>query len=430
MHEEFEVAALHAREILDSRGNPTLEAECELACGVRGRAAVPSGASTGEREAAELRDGERKRYAGKGVLTACRNVDTTLGSALAGMDARNQAGVDARLRDLDGTADKSRLGANALLGVSLAVARAASEACEQPLFAYLGGAGARRLPVPCMNILNGGVHANWEGPDFQEYMIAPVGAASFGEALRCGAEVYHALKAVLAEQSLATTVGDEGGFAPAVASNEQPLELIVTAIEKSGYRPGRDVVVACDAAASEFYANGKYRLRAENRELDAAGMSEYYAKLAAAYPLASLEDGLAESDWTGWQALTQTLGARLQLVGDDIFCTNPELLRRGLAESSANAILIKLNQIGTLTETIETARLALDHGWSAMISHRSGETVDSSIADLAVALGTGQIKAGAPARGERVEKYNRLARIEERLGATADYAGRAAFPRM
>ncbi|MGH8161599.1 MAG: phosphopyruvate hydratase [Gammaproteobacteria bacterium] len=427
MHEEFEIAGLVAREILDSRGNPTVEVECELTCGVRARAAVPSGASTGEREATELRDGEAKRYGGKGVLKACENIEKTIANALIGMDSRRQAELDARLCELDGTGNKSKLGANAMLGVSLAVARAAADASELPLFAYLGGSTAKRLPVPCMNILNGGLHANWEGPDFQEYMIAPVGADSFAEALRCGAEVYHALKAELKEKGLGTLVGDEGGFAPKVASNEQPLELIVKAIAEAGYKPGSDVAIACDPAASEFYENGKYRLRAEKLELDADGMTEYYQKLVGAYPIASLEDGLAQSDWVGWKSHTEALGKRLQLVGDDIFCTNPELIRRGIAEGVSNAVLIKLNQIGTLTETVEATRLALDNGWGAMISHRSGETVDSFIADLAVALNTGQIKTGAPARGERVEKYNQFLRIESWLGTAATYAGRTAF---
>ncbi len=427
MQEEFEIAELAAREILDSRGNPTVEVECELACGVRARAAVPSGASTGEREAAELRDGDNKRYGGKGVLKACEQVEGTIANALIGLDARRQAELDARLCALDGTKNKSKLGANAILGVSLAAARAAAEASELPLFAYLGGVGANTLPVPCMNILNGGVHAGWEGPDFQEYMIAPLGAESFGEALCWGAEIYHALKAVLKEKSLSTGVGDEGGFAPKVSSNEEPLELIVAAIEKAGYKPGTDVAIACDAAASEFFEKGKYRLRTENRELDAGEMSDYYAKLTDDYPIVSLEDGLSESDWDGWQTLTETLGAKLQLVGDDLFCTNPDIIRHGIAERSANAVLIKLNQIGTLAETIAAARLALDNGWRAMISHRSGETTDSFIADLSVALGSGQLKAGAPARGERVEKYNRLLRIESWLGGAARYAGRDAF---
>ncbi|MGH8273341.1 MAG: phosphopyruvate hydratase [Gammaproteobacteria bacterium] len=428
MHEEFEIAELIAREILDSRGNPTVEVECELACGVRARAAVPSGASTGEREATELRDGDKKRYGGKGVLKACQHIEDDIASALIGMDARQQANVDARMRELDGTENKSKLGANAMLGVSLAVARAAAEACELPLFAYLGGPTANRLPVPCMNILNGGVHANWEGADFQEYMIAPVGAESFAEALRWGAEVYHALKSELKDQGLGTAVGDEGGFAPKVNSNKQPLELIVKAIEKAGYKPGDDVAIACDPASSEFFENGKYRLRSEKRELDAGEMSDYYSKLADAFPIVLLEDGLAESDWNGWRELMAALGSRLELVGDDIFCTNPSLIRRGLVEGTANSVLIKLNQIGTLTETIEATRLALDNGWGALVSHRSGETVDSFIADLVVALGTGKIKTGAPARGERVEKYNQLLRIESQLGPAAVYAGRSAFP--
>jgi len=427
MHEEFEITALEAREILDSRGNPTVEVECELACGVRARAAVPSGASTGEREAAELRDGDAGRFGGKGVIGACHNVENEIAPALRGHDARHQASLDARLRALDGTDNKSRLGANAMLGVSLAVARAAAEAAEVPLFSYLGGPSVHRLPVPCMNILNGGVPANWEGPDFQEYIIAPVGADSFRDALRYGSEVYQALKAVLKEAGMTVAVGDEGGFAPKVASNEQPLELIVKAIEKAGYKPGSDVAIACDAAASEFYEDGAYRLRTEERSLDAAGMSDYYGKLADSFPIVSLEDGLAESDWAGWRELTETLGGRLQLVGDDIFCTNPELIRRGIEQGAANALLVKLNQIGTLTETVEATRLAQENGWGAMISHRSGETVDSFIADLSVALGGGQIKTGAPARGERVEKYNQLLRIEDWLGSAAVYTGSGAF---
>ena len=427
MNEEYEIVALQAREILDSRGNPTVEVDCELACGARGRAGVPSGASTGEREATELRDGDKKRYGGKGVLNACAGVEKEIWPALAGMDARNQPAIDAALCDIDGTPDKSKLGANALLGVSIAVARAAADASDTPLFTYLGGVGARTLPVPCMNILNGGVHAGWEGPDFQEYMIAPVGAENFAEALRCGSEVYHALKSVLKSRSLATAIGDEGGFAPRVASNEQPLELIVKAIEQAGYKPGQDVAIACDAAASEFLEDGTYRLRTEKRILDATEMSAYYAKLADAFPIVSLEDGLAESDWDGWQELTAKLGSRLQLVGDDIFCTNPKLIREGIEKDTANAVLIKLNQIGTLSETVEATRLAQDNGWGTMISHRSGETVDSFIADLAVALGTGQIKTGAPARGERVEKYNQLLRLESLLGEGARYAGHGAF---
>lgn len=429
MNEQFEIIALEAREILDSRGNPTVEVECELACGISSRAAVPSGASTGEREATELRDGDKHRYGGKGVLNACKAVSELIEPAVIGTDARQQAALDQALCDIDDTDDKSKLGANAMLGVSLAVARAAADASEMPLFAYLGGVGSWTLPVPCMNILNGGVHANWEGPDFQEYMIAPVGPDTFAEALRCGAEVYHALKSVLKARSLTTAVGDEGGFAPRVASNEQPLELIVKAIEQAGYKPGKDVAIACDAAASEFLEDGHYRLRTEKRTLDAAGMSEYYAKLVEAFPIISLEDGLAESDWDGWQELTASLGSRLQLVGDDIFCTNPKLIREGIAKHTANAVLIKLNQIGTLSETIEATRLAQDNGWGAMISHRSGETVDSFIADLAVALGSGQLKTGAPARGERVEKYNQLLRIESWLAGASRYAGRAAFGR-
>lgn len=426
--EKFKIKSIHAREILDSRGNPTVEVECMLGDDSSSRAAVPSGASTGEREAVELRD-KKKRYGGKGVLTAIENIHRRISPALLGLDARNQSQIDARMRELDGTENKAHLGANAILGVSLAVSRAAALAARLPLFAYLGGPSTNRLPVPCMNILNGGVHANWEGADFQEFMIAPVGMNTFREALRCGSEIYHALKSVLHELNLVVSVGDEGGFAPKVASNEQPLELIVKAIERAGYQPGEDVVIACDPAASEFFESGTYLLRTEERRLDAAEMTDYYAQLIGKYPIVSLEDGLAESDWDGWAHLTQTLGSNIQLVGDDIFCTNPKLIETGIQKHVANALLVKLNQIGTVTETIAATQLALRNRWAAMISHRSGETVDSFIADLSVALGSGQIKTGAPARGERVEKYNQLLRIEEQLGEIAEFAGKRAFER-
>ena len=421
------IRTLHARQILDSRGNPTVEVECELAGGVQARAAVPSGASTGSREAKELRDGDAKSYRGKGVMRAVAHVDGVIATALTGMDAGHQAEVDQRMIELDGTDDKSNLGANAILGVSLAVARAAAAASGRPLYRHLRGADTSRLPVPHMNIVNGGVHAHWQGADFQEFMIAPYGAESFRQALQWGSEVYHALRALLEAKGLSVGVGDEGGFAPRVRSNEEPFELIVEAISAVGLRPGTDVGIACDPASSEFFEDGHYHLRTERRRLEAEEMVAYYEKLADGYPLVLLEDGMAQDDWPGWKRLNARLGKRIELVGDDVFCTNPKLIARGIEEDIANAVLIKLNQIGTLTETIAAVALARGHGWGAFVSHRSGETVDSFIADLTVALDTGHLKSGAPARGERVEKYNQLLRIEEDLGSAGRYAGRGAY---
>jgi enolase len=429
MNHGFEIQSLLAREILDSRGNPTVEVECELQDGTCARAAVPSGASTGTREAAELRDGDSKRYRGKGVLQAVAHVNETIAPKLHRLDARGQAAIDQTMIELDGTPNKARLGANAILGVSLAVARAASIGSGLPLYQYLGGPGATRLPVPHMNILNGGVHAHWQGADFQEFMIAPYGADSFSQALEWGSEIYHALQSLLEEKGLSVGVGDEGGFAPRVSSNEEPFELILQAIHSAGLTAGQDVGIACDPASSEFYKNRQYHLRSENQTLDSAAMTAYYAKLLDSYPMVLLEDGMAEDDWAGWQLLNRTLGDRIELVGDDVFCTNPQIIARGIEDNIANAVLIKLNQIGTLTETIAATRLARNHGWGAFVSHRSGETADSFIADLTVALDTGHLKAGAPARGERVEKYNQLLRIEQQLGRAGTYAGETAYVR-
>ena len=423
------IQSIHAREILDSRGNPTVEVEVALKNGAFGRAAVPSGASTGIHEAHELRDEDPKRYAGKGVTEAVGHVKGEIAIALFGHDALDQGCVDRTMLELDGTALKTRLGANAILGVSLAVARAAAESVGLPLFRYLGGAAANRLPVPMFNILNGGVHANWQGTDLQEFMIAPVGAPNFAEALRWGAEVYHTLKKVLKDAGYSTGVGDEGGFAPALKRNVDALDLIVQAIEQAGFRPGEDVVLALDPASSGFYEDGLYHLRTEGRKVDAGEMVAIYAEWVKNYPIAVLEDGLAEDDWEGWKLLNRELGATIELVGDDLFVTNVARINRGIAENVANAVLIKLNQIGTLSETVAAVQLAYGANWGAMVSHRSGETVDSFIADLTVALGTGHLKTGAPCRGERVEKYNQLLRIEEALGASAVYAGRKAFVR-
>ncbi|ANH72992.1 phosphopyruvate hydratase [Stenotrophomonas maltophilia] len=426
---ESAIQTIHAREILDSRGNPTIEVDVRLAGGATGRAAVPSGASTGIHEAVELRDDDPYRYAGKGVCRAVAHVNKAIGAVLHGLDAKDQAAIDHALIAFDGTPNKARLGANAILGVSLAVARAAAQTAGLPLFQYLGGAQACRMPVPMFNILNGGVHANWQGTDFQEFMIAPVGAATFAEGVRWGAEIYHRLHATLKERGYSTAVGDEGGFAPALKHNSDAVELILAAIESAGYTPGEDVVIALDPASSGFYENGLYHLRSEDHHVTAEQMVELYADWIARYPIAVLEDGLAEDDWTGWKLLNQALGSRIELVGDDLFVTNVERIERGIREDVANAVLIKPNQIGTLTETraaVDTAYLA---GWGAMVSHRSGETVDSFIADLTVALGTGHLKTGAPCRGERVEKYNQLMRIEEVLGKAAVYAGHAAFVR-
>jgi enolase len=423
------IQSIRAREILDSRGNPTVEVDVVLVDGSTGRAAVPSGASTGVHEAVELRDGDARRYGGKGVRTAVGHVNGALDAALTGLDALDQVGVDQAMVALDGTPNKGRLGANAILGVSMAVARAAAASRHVPLFQHLGGKDACRLPVPMFNILNGGVHANWQGTDLQEFMIAPVGAPSFAEAVRWGAEIYHRLKAVLKDAGHSTGVGDEGGFAPALKRNVDAIELILKAITGAGYRPGDDVVLALDPASSGFFENGLYHLRTENRLVSAEEMVAMYADWVSRYPIAVLEDGLAEDDWAGWKKLNDRLGGQIELVGDDLFVTNVEHIARGILEDVANAVLIKLNQIGTLTETRAAVQMAYDAKWGAMVSHRSGETVDSFIADLTVALGTGHLKTGAPCRGERVEKYNQLMRIEEALGASAVYAGRSAFVR-
>ena len=415
------------REILDSRGNPTVEVEVILEDGAFGRAAVPSGASTGVHEALELRDGDKARYGGKGTLKAVEHVNKEIAEAIVGLDALDQSAVDHAMLALDGTPNKSKLGANAILGVSLAVARAAADSVGLPLYRYLGGVAAKVLPVPMFNILNGGVHANWQGTDFQEFMIAPVGAPNFREALRWGSEVYQALKGVLKSSGYATGVGDEGGFAPALKTNAEAVEMILKAIEKAGYKPGEQIVIALDPATSGFYEDGLYNLRTEGRKITSAEMVELWADWVKKYPIVVLEDGLAEDDWDGWKLLNQTLGGRIELVGDDLFVTNVERIARGIAENAANAVLIKLNQIGSLSETIAAIEMARKAGWGAMVSHRSGETVDSFIADLTVAMATGHLKTGAPCRGERVEKYNQLMRIEEELGAAAVYAGRKAF---
>ena len=421
------IAALRAREIIDSRGNPTLEVECQLEDGGLGRAAVPSGASTGEHEALELRDGDKSRYLGKGVRKAVDNVHQSIAPAVLGKDALDQAGVDRLLIQLDGTAHKSQLGANAVLGVSLAVAKAAASSLGIPLYRHLGGVSARVLPVPLMNVLNGGAHAD-NNVDLQEFMIVPLGAPSFGEALRWGVEVFHTLKAVLKKRGLATAVGDEGGFAPNLDSNEAALQVLVEAIEQAGFKPGDQIALALDPAASEFFRDGAYVLQGEGgSRFDAAGMVDYYSGLCDRYPIVSIEDGLAEDDWAGWAAITDKLGERIQLVGDDLFVTNVERLARGIRDGVANSILVKLNQIGSLSETLDTITMAHDAGYTAVISHRSGETEDVTIADLAVATGAGQIKTGSLCRTDRVAKYNQLLRIEEELGAAARYPGRAAF---
>ncbi|MBG6025963.1 phosphopyruvate hydratase [Proteus mirabilis] len=423
----FEIKNIIAREILDSRGNPTVEVEVTSTDGCMARASVPSGASTGSREAIERRDGDKKRFGGKGVLDAILSINTEINDALKGYDVRHQKDIDNCLIALDGTENKSRLGANALLGVSLAVSRLAAQLSDMPLYRYLGGIGANLLPVPCMNIINGGVHARWQGADFQEFMIAPWGASSVREAIRWGSEVYQALRQVLLEKGLSTGVGDEGGFAPAVSSNRQPLELIVEAITKAGYRPGEDIVICMDPASSEFYTDGKYTLRTENTQLNAEEMTQYYAQLVNDFPIMLIEDGLAEDDWAGWKILHAALGGKLELVGDDLFVTNVKYIQRGIDENLANAALIKLNQIGTLSETIEAVQLCKDNNWGTFISHRSGETVDSFIADMTVGLRAGHLKTGAPSRGERVEKYNQLMRIEDELGDAAVFAGKTAF---
>jgi enolase len=423
-----QIERIHARQILDSRGNPTVEVDVELRSGTHGRAAVPSGASTGEFEATELRDGG-EWWGGKGVARAVANVDGEIASAVIGLEAADQEALDTALIDLDGTPNKSRLGANAILGVSLAVAQAQAAEQGEPLWRYLGGAGGPEsgvLPVPMMNVLNGGAHAD-NKVDFQEFMIVPWGAGSFSECLRMGAEVFHALKGTLHERGLQTAVGDEGGFAPDLGSNEQALKMLVAGIEAAGYRPGEDVAIALDPAASEIYHDGAYVLEHEGRTLSAGELTDYWADLAGRYPIVSLEDGMDEEDWDGWRVLTERLGSSLQLVGDDIFVTNTERLRRGIDTGVGNSILIKVNQIGTLTETLQAVAMARDAGYTAVMSHRSGETEDVTIADLAVATGCGQIKTGAPSRSDRVAKYNQLLRIEEQLGADARFLGRSAF---
>ncbi|MEW6165996.1 MAG: phosphopyruvate hydratase [Pseudomonadota bacterium] len=415
-----------AREILDSRGNPTVEADVLLESGTMGRAAVPSGASTGSREAIELRDGDKGRYLGKGVLQAVENVNTEISEAIIGLDAEEQAFIDRALIELDGTDNKSRLGANAMLAVSMANAKAAAEEAGLPLYRYFGGSGPMSMPVPMMNVINGGAHAN-NNLDIQEFMILPVGAKSFREALRCGAEVFHNLKKLVDKKGYPTTVGDEGGFAPNVAGNDEAIELILKAIEAAGYTPGQDVVLGLDCAASEFYKDGKYQLASEKLELDSAGMADYLATLAGKYPIISIEDGMGEGDWDGWKLLNDRLGKNVQIVGDDLFVTNPAILREGIRKGVANAILIKVNQIGTLTETFAAVEMAKRAGWTNVISHRSGETEDSTIADIAVGLNAGQIKTGSLSRSDRIAKYNQLLRIEEDLGDTVVYPGLDTF---
>jgi len=424
METSTRIKAVEGREILDSRGNPTVEADVRLEGGPMGRAAVPSGASTGEHEAIELRDGDPHRYQKKGVLRAVENIARVIAPALKGQDAAEQAELDRRLKELDGTPNKSRLGANAILAVSLAAARAAANARELPLYRYLGGQSASLLPVPQMNILNGGVHAD-NNVDFQEFLIVPLGASRFADALRMGVETFHHLKAVLSRKGYATAVGDEGGFAPSLRSNTEALELILEAIRAAGYRPGEDIALALDPASSEFYENGKYIFKKSDHSARSAGeMVEFYSEWVRQYPIVSIEDGMAQDDWLGWKLLTERLGSRIQLVGDDIFVTNTERLEKGIREKVANSILIKLNQIGTLTETLEAIQMARSHGYSAVISHRSGETEDTFIADLAVATGVGQIKTGSASRTDRIAKYNQLLRIEEELGAEAKFLGR------
>jgi enolase 1/2/3 len=418
-----------AREILDSRGNPTVEADVLLESGVMGRAAVPSGASTGSREAIELRDGDRSRYAGKGVLKAVEIVNTEISEAIVGLDAIEQAFIDKTLIELDGTENKSRLGANSTLAVSMAVAKAAAEESGLPLYRYFGGSGAMRMPVPMMNVVNGGAHAN-NNLDFQELMIVPVGAQSFREALRCGAEVFQALRKLIDAKGMSTAVGDEGGFAPDMPNHGMAIELILEAVAAAGYSAGQDVLLAIDCAASEFYRDGIYALESENKKLNASQWGDYLADLAKRYPIVSIEDGMAENDWEGWKALTAKLGNKLQLVGDDLFVTNTSTLREGIRQGAANAILIKVNQIGTLTETFAAIELAKRAGYGTVISHRSGETEDTTIADIAVGTNALQIKTGSLSRSDRVAKYNQLLRIEEDLGDSVSYPGREAFPRL
>ncbi|MGO9123477.1 MAG: phosphopyruvate hydratase [Terriglobales bacterium] len=417
------ISKIHAREVLDSRGNPTVEAEVALADGSKGRAIVPSGASTGEHEAVELRDGDKKRFLGKGVLKAVEHVNTKIAKAVTGMDAADQRALDQKMIDLDGTGNKSRLGANAILAVSMAAARAAANSAKQPLYQYLGGAGANLLPAPMMNILNGGAHAD-NNVDFQEFMVMPVGAKSFSEALRWGVEVFHTLKGVLKKRGYNTSVGDEGGFAPSVKSNVEAIEVVLEAIQQAGYKPGTEIAIALDPAASEFYQDGKYVFKKSDKSAKSSDdMVRFYAKWVKDYPIVSLEDGLSEEDWEGWQHLTRELGGKIQLVGDDIFVTNIEFLQKGIVKHVANSILIKVNQIGTVSETLDAIDLARRNGYTSVISHRSGETEDTFIADLAVATGAGQIKTGSASRTDRIAKYNQLLRIEEELGGAARFLG-------
>ncbi len=415
-----------AREILDSRGNPTVECDVLLESGVMGRAAVPSGASTGSREAIELRDGDKGRYLGKGVLQAVENINTEISEAIIGLDAQEQAFIDQTMIDLDGTENKSRLGANAILAVSMAVAKAAAEESGLPLYRYFGGMGPMQMPVPMMNIINGGAHAN-NSLDIQEFMIMPVGAATFREALRCGAEIFHALKKLLDKKGFSTAVGDEGGFAPNLGSHAEAIQLCMQAIENAGYTPGQDVLIALDCAASEFYKDGKYHLAGEGLQLTSAQFVDYLANLADQFPIVSIEDGMAEGDWDGWKLLTERLGQKVQIVGDYLFVTNTKILKEGIDKGIANSILIKINQIGTLSETFAAVEMAKRAGYTAVISHRSGETEDSTIADIAVGLNAGQIKTGSLSRSDRIAKYNQLLRIEEDLGDTASYPGRETF---
>lgn len=419
----MKISKVQAREILDSRGNPTIEVDVVLAGGVIGRAAIPSGASTGEHEAIELRDGDKKRYLGKGVLKAVENVNTLIAKRIKGMDVDDQKKIDRAMIDLDGTENKSKLGANAILGASLAAARAAANSKKMPLYRYLGGTKAKVLPVPLMNVLNGGLHAD-NNLDLQEFMIAPAGLVSFKEALRAAAEVFHTLKKILKDRGEATSVGDEGGFAPNLKSNEEAVQVIVQAIEKAGYKPGKDIYIALDPAASSVYENEKYELKSENRSLSNSGMVKLFADWVSKYPIISIEDGLAEDDWSGWKEMTDVLGKKIQLIGDDLFVTNVKRLQMGIDKGVANSILIKVNQIGSLTETLDTINLAKKAGYTAVISHRSGETEDTTIADLVVATGVGQIKTGSLCRSERVAKYNQLLRIEEELGKKAEYYGK------
>jgi enolase len=423
------IETITAQEILDSRGNPTIEVEVVLEDGTWGRAAVPSGASTGVHEALEMRDGDKKRFMGKGVSKAVENVNSVIADELMGWDASEQIAIDKTLLELDGTPNKSKLGANAILGTSLAVAKAAANSLGMPLYKYIGGIYAHVLPVPMMNILNGGAHSGWQSTDAQEFMVMPLGASSFSEGLRWGVEIYHTLKSVLKEHGYATLVGDEGGYAPNLGANSEAIELILEAVEKAGFKSGKDVAIALDPAASEFYEEESkvYNLRKENKKLDSAQMVEFWKSWVEQYPIVSIEDGLAQDDWEGWQMLTKEVGDRVQIVGDDLLVTNPERIRKAIEAKACNALLVKLNQIGSLTETIEAVQLCHRQGWKTVVSHRSGETEDSTIADLAVALNTGQIKTGAPARSDRVAKYNQLLRIEAELDDTAVYAGWSAI---